>query len=179
MKGEKISINEKENWGGLYHPEIHDAAIGARFADNRKRDFGIFGDRMTFIGEKSVVEKLRKWLFKPATIKKIKANTSFSFYGTTDRNCWATMVKLGNLAVTLDVMCSGEYCYVKAYADVMTDGPVNLVPSVDENEEKCWNVLVKDRPGDFPSVYSETREEAMGKLLDYLANELSGKDNIR
>ena len=180
MKGEKISINEKENWGGLYHPEFHDAAIGVRIADNRRRDFGIFNDRITIVGDKKVAEILREWLFKSTTLKKIKRNTSFSFYGgDRDTNCWATMEKVKYLAVTLDVKCSGEYCYVSAYADVIRESPINIIPRVGDDGEKVWKILISGRPGDFPLIHADDKDSAMNMLLDYIANELNGKDDIR
>lgn len=179
MKGEKISINENENWGGLYHPEFHDAAIGARFADNRKRDFGIFNDRITIVGDKKVAEVLREWLFKSTTLKKIKRNTSFSFYGGDGHiSCWATMEKVKYLAVTLDVQCSGEYCYVCAYADVIRESPINLIPRVGDDGEMVWKILISGRPGDFPLIHADDKDSAMNTLLDWIANELKGKDDM-
>ena len=174
-----ISYNAEENWGGLDKPEFHDAAIGARFADNRKRDFGIFNDRITIVGDKKVAEILRRWLFKKTTLRRIKRNTSFSFYGgDRDTNCWATMEKVKYLAVTLDVKCSGEYCYVRAYADVINESPINLIPRVGENGTKVWKIVIQNRPGDYPMIHAIDKDFAMGMLLDWIANELEGKDDM-
>lgn len=176
---ENIRYNAEENWGGLHMPEIHDAAIGARFADNRKRDFGIFNDRITVVGDKKVAEVLRSWLFKKSTLKRIKRNTSFSFYGgNRDTNCWATMERVKYLAVTLDVKCSGEYCYVRAYADVITETPISLIPRVDDHGNKVWKILIRDRPGDFPLIHADDKDYAMYMLLNWIANELEGKDDM-
>ena len=176
---EKIWYNVEENWGGLDRPEFHDAAIGARFADNRNRDFGIFNDRITIVGDKKVAEILRGWLFKSTTLKKIKRNTSFSFYGgDRDTNYWATMEKVKYLSVILDVRCSGEYCYVRAYADVIRESPINVIPRVGEDGERVWKILISGRPGDFPSIHADDKDSAMNTLLDWIANELKGKDDM-
>lgn len=57
-EAEKVDINRRENWGCLKNPDDHVAAFGARFADNRYREFGIFGNRMTLIGEDTVAYRL-------------------------------------------------------------------------------------------------------------------------
>ena len=118
-KEERISYNEQENWGGLVNPRDHDAAYGARFADNRKREFGIFGDRATLIGENGIAEKLEKLILSKKVQRDIKMNTRFSYYGNDeDRNSWSSTYKIGkDIDVELDVLCSGEYVYVRAYAD--------------------------------------------------------------
>lgn len=120
---EKVDINRRENWGCLENPDDHVAAFGARFADNRCRDFGIFGNRMTLIGEEAVAHRLERLILSNKVIKDIKKNTRFSYYGGDkppydDANSWSTTYKMGkSFEVSLYVRCAGEYVYVGAYAD--------------------------------------------------------------
>lgn len=119
----RIEINRQGNWGHLENPDDHVAAFGARFADNRCRDFGIFGNRMTLIGEEAVAHRLERLILSKKVIKDIKKNTGFSYYGGDkppydDANSWSTTYKMGkSFEVSLDVRCAGEYVYVRAYAD--------------------------------------------------------------
>lgn len=118
-----IEINRKENWGSLENPDNHAAAFGARFADSRSREFGIFGNRMTLIGEEKVAHRLERLILSKKVIKDIKKNTRFSYYGGDkppydDANSWSATYKMGEIyEVSLDVRCAGEYVYVRAYAD--------------------------------------------------------------
>lgn len=181
---EIVSFNEKENWGGLVNPRGHDAAYGARFADNRKREFGIFGNRATLIGKKGVAEKLEKFILSKKVQRDIKANTSFSYYGGdnppyNDRNCWATKYSLGkDIDVLLDVTCSGEYVYVRAYADRAKPCVIGVEQVADTFGEKAWIVTMEGRSGEFPIIHSETKSGAMNLLMDFIANELEGRDDL-
>lgn len=183
-KEEIVSFNEKENWGGLVDPRDHDAAYGARFADNRKRDFGIFGNRATLIGKKGVAEKLEKLILSKKVIKDIKKNTSFSYYGGDkqpydDKNNWSTRYSLGkDIDVLLDVTCSGEYVYVRAYADRAKSCVLGVEQVADTFGEKAWIVTMEGRSGEFPIIHSETKSEAMNLLMDFIANELEGRDDL-
>ena len=118
-----IEINRKENFGFLENPDDHVAAFGARFADRRSREFGIFGNRMTLIGEETVAHRLESLILSKKVINDIKKNTRFSYYGGDkppydDANSWSTKYKMDEIYdVSLDVRCSGEYVYVRAYAD--------------------------------------------------------------
>ena len=76
---ERISFNENENWGGLENASLHTAAVGARIADNRRREFGVFQDRITVVGEKKVAMMLQKWALGRRTLHAIKKHTRFSF----------------------------------------------------------------------------------------------------
>ena len=119
----KVDINRLENWGRLENPDDHAAAFGARFADRRSREFWIFGNRMTLIGEEKVAHRLEGLILSEKVIKDIKKNTRFSYYGGDrppydDANSWSTTYKMGeNFEVSLDVRCECEYVYVRAYAD--------------------------------------------------------------
>lgn len=119
----KVDINRLENWGRLENPDDHAAAFGARFADSRSREFGVFGNRMTLIGEEKVAHRLERLILSKKVIKDIKKNTRFSYYGGDkppydDANSWSTTYEMGkSFEVSLDVRCAGEYVYVRAYAD--------------------------------------------------------------
>lgn len=184
MTGEHISVNEKEAWGMLRYEIYFDACVGARFADNRSRDFGIFGDRITMIGEDRIVAALKKWLFGKKTIKAIKRNTSFA-RGCDDRNCWATSdtiaCKGGDIQVTLSVTCQGEYTHVAAYASKIPDGRVwvDLVHLKNDDGEYGFRIHISDRVGDFPVIWAKNKRDATNVLLDYIANELDGKEDMR
>ena len=113
-----VSINERENFGMLQSPRTHDAAVGIRIADNRSRDFGIFSDRITVIGEEKLAMRLRMWLLRDRTLKLIKKNVPFVFDGNGEE--WSYDTSLGkDVDVKLNVICRGEYCYVAAYADLV------------------------------------------------------------
>jgi len=180
----RVSINEKENWGGLVSPETHVAAFGARFADNRRREFGIFGNRMTLLGEESVAHKLERLITSSKVIRAIKRNTSFSFYDGdkppyNDRNCWATKYTIGkDIDVTLDVTCAGEYVYVKAYADRAPSCSIGVEPVTDKFGETAWIATMEGRSGEFPIIHAHTKTEAMNCLMDFIANELEGRDDL-
>lgn len=176
---ETVWINANENWGGLVDPKTHDAAIGARFADNKARDFGIFGDRITIVGEKKVADRLKKWLFSKKILDKIRCNTSF-VWGT-DGNGWASRFTIGkNIGVTLDVWCAGEYVQVRAYADKMPSGMLDVVPTKDKDGEACFRAVMVDRPGVCgPLIYANNQVDAMYMLLDYVANELDGAEDLK
>jgi hypothetical protein len=178
-KEEIVSFNEKENWGGLVNPRDHDAAYGARFADNRKREFGIFGNRATLVGKKSIAEKLEKFILSKKVIKDIRNNTSFSYYGDKDRNCWSTKYSIGNdIDVLLDVTCSGEYVYVKAYADRAPSCVLDVELVSDKFGEKAFIVKMEGRSGEFPIIHADTKTAAMNTLIDFIANELEGRDDL-
>ena len=120
---DRIEINREYNWGCLENPDDHVAAFGARFADNRRREFGIFGNRMTLIGKEDVAHRLERLILSEKVINEIKRNTRFSYYGGDkppydDANNWSTTYKMGKrFKVSLNVRCAGEYVYVGAYAD--------------------------------------------------------------
>lgn len=120
---DRIEINREYNWGCLKNPDDHVAAFGARFADSRCREFGVFGNRMTLIGKEAVAHRLERLILSKKVIKDIKKNTRFSYYGGDkpqydDANSWSTTYKMGkSFEMSLDVRCAGEYVYVRAYAD--------------------------------------------------------------
>lgn len=179
MKEKKIiRYNLDRKWGGLVNPEDHDAAVGIRIADNRYRDFGIFDDRMTVFGEEKAAYKLQKWLFSKKTLNRIKANTSFRF--GLDPSFWATMENVGNLRVTLDVVCKGEYAYICAYADVIQGigYDICLLPSFDKHGQPCWQIGIRGEWADYPMIHAVSKECAKSVLVDYIANELRGKDDM-
>lgn len=174
----KIAINANENWGGLIDPDTHTAAFGARFADNRRREFGLFGDRMTLVGEEKVARKLEKLVLGRKVMKDIRRNTSFSFSGR-DWNCWGTTYSLGkDVDVTLSVECSGEYVYVKAYADRAPSCSLDVVPIEDKFGEVAWLATMEGRSGEFPVIHAATKASAMNILMDFVANELEGRDDL-
>lgn len=184
MTGQRISVNEKEAWGMLLYDNDFDACIGARFADNRRREFGIFGDRITMVGEDRVVSALKKWLFGKKTINAIKRNTSFA-YGINDRNCWATSETIAckgyEIQVTLSVKCQGEYAYVSAYASKIPDSRVwvDLVHQKNDAGEYGFQIRISGRAGDFPVIWAKNKLEATNILLDYISNGLEGKEDMR
>lgn len=178
-KEEIVSFNENENWGGLVNPRDHDAAYGARFADNRKREFGIFGNRATLIGEKRLAYKLEKFILSKKVIKDIRKNTSFSYYGGDkppydDANNWSTRYSIGrDVDVTLDVTCRGEYVYVRAYADRAKTCTIGVEPVAD-----AWVATMSGRDGKFPVIHANTRAEAMNMLVEFIANELESREDL-
>ena len=188
-KEEFVSINEKEAWGGLKNASVHTAAVGARIADNRSRDFGIFGDRITIVGEKKTAEMLRKWVFGTRIQRAIKKNTHFSYYGIgKDANSWSASAHLKGVMLSLNVLCCGEYVQMQAYADRIA-GPIDVVPLVDENNVLCWEIVMQRKVagdgvinenvfGNWPRIYAETKDSAMEMLLDYISNELDGRADI-
>ena len=183
MKAKKAikpySINVKENWGGLIRPEDHTAAVGMRLCDNIRREFRGFGDRRTVIGDYNVGFRLQTWLIRKKIWDEIKRNTSFA-RSIDDKNSWSKRYMIGkDIEVLLQVTCSGEYCYVKAYADKLPSGRVYVVPAEDEHGVSCWETMIEGRAGSFPKIYSESRSEAMNLLLDYIANELDGRGDIQ
>lgn len=175
----KVSINEKDNWGGLVDPDKHTAAFGARFADNQSRDFGIFGNRMTLIGEEQIAHRLERLIMSNKVLRDIKRNTSFSYHGGSDRNCWATTYSLGkNVDVTLSVECSGEYVYVSAYADRAPSCSLDVVQVEDKFGDIAWLATMEGRSGEFPVIHAATKRGAMNLLMDFVANELEGRDDL-
>ena len=180
-KTEDISCNEKEAWGQLKDPRSHTAAVGARIVDNRSRDFQIFGDRITVVGQNGVAEKVRKWLFSGKMLKAIKKNTHF-VYGYGDEPCiWTDRFDIGgNIEVELVVRCAGEYCYVAAYADVVAPMVIDLMPlATPDGEKPRWAIDIDGHviPA-LPSVFAKTKGRAMEALFNYLVNELDGRDDI-
>lgn len=174
----KIAINAKENWGRLIDPDTHTAAFGARFADNRSRNFGMFGNRMTLIGEDQIAQRLERLILSNKVIRAIKKNTSFAFSGS-DWNCWATTYSLGkDIDVTLSVECSGEYVYVKAYADRAPSCSLDVVQVEDEFGDVAWLATMEGRSGEFPVIHAKTKASAMNILMDFVANELEGRDDL-
>lgn len=175
MKNERLSVNEKENWGGLVDAALHTAAIGARIADSRHRDFMFFPDRMTVVGDGRTARMLEKWALGKKMIKAIKKNTRFSYYGRCkDENWWSTSTTLKGVHLVLSVRCCGEYVHLAAYADKLT-GMLDVIHTVDEENLPCWDVLVGGEGGDFPRIYAGSREDAMEILVDYVRNELAGR----
>lgn len=180
-KTEDISCNEKEAWGQLKDPRSHTAAVGARIVDNRIRDFQIFGDRITVVGQKGVAEKVEKWLFSSKMLKAIKKNTHF-VYGYGDEPCiWTDRFDIGgNIEVELVVRCAGEYCYVAAYADLVPPVEIGLMPLEDvDGKGPRWAI---DLNGyvipSFPRIFAKTKGRAMEMLVNYIDNELRDKDDI-
>lgn len=113
---EILKINMAENWGGLVNPEQHAAAVGARLADNRSRDFGVFGDRITVVGREDVAKKLHRWLFSKKTLKAIAKASCFVWSGdAVERDLDLPLNK--DYKAHIYIRCAGEYCYVAAYAD--------------------------------------------------------------
>ena len=179
---ERVSINAKYNWGGLVFPEKHDASIGMRLCDNMMREFQFFADRRTVIGDADVANRLNKWLFSEKTMSDIKRNTSFS--SGIERNRWSYnyVIGIGNgkkIGILLDVACSGEYCYVCAYADIIPSKSLSVEPSIDMNGIQCWAAVLEDRPVCMPLIYADSATEAMCKLLDFVANKLSAERSLR
>ena len=177
---ERISFNEKENWGGLENASLHTAAVGARIADSRRREFGVFADRITVVGEKKVAMMLQKWALGRRTLNAIKKHTRFSFYGPGhDENTWMSGETKNGVIISLTVRCCGEYVYLKAYADKV-DGPIDLLPAKDENGEVCWEIVMNGNVvgADWPKIHADSKDSAMSLLLDYIGNELEGRDDL-
>lgn len=111
------SINENENWGNLVEPRRHAAAVGARLADNPRRDFAIFGNRITVVGQDAAAKRLLRLLFSRRTLRLIARSSRFM------PGCEASEASISGLAlgkkykVDIHVCCRGEYCHVQAYAD--------------------------------------------------------------
>lgn len=120
---DRVEINRQENWGCLESPDVHLAAVGARLADNRSREFGVYGNRMTAIGDRKVAAMLNKWLVSRKTLNAVRKNTRF-VYGLDE--CVFEMDALigrrGDIKVHMKAMCRGEYCYLAAYADMVEYG---------------------------------------------------------
>ena len=120
---DRIEINRQENWGCLESPDAHLAAVGARLADNRSRDFGVYGNRMTVIGKRKVATLLNEWLVSRKTLNDVKRNTHF-VYGAD--GCVFEMDALigrrGDIKVHMKAICRGEYCHLAAYADMVEYG---------------------------------------------------------
>ena len=171
-----FSINIDGNWGNLIHPQKHDAAIGIRFCDNRMRELQGFPDRRTIMGDRDVVLALDKWLSSKKTMRAIKSNTRFS-RGLDDWNEWTTTAVIGkncDIDVILEVTCSGEYCYVRAYADKIPSGALRVDPLRDGSG---FVASVGDRDA-CCMIHAKSRKEAMGILIDYVANELEACGTI-
>lgn len=114
---DKVDINRREDWGHLENPDDHLAAFGVRLADNRSRDFGVYGDRMTLIGEKKVAIRLNKFVVSRKVLNLVKKNTHFTWAGAD--GAFETDLMMGKLIkVHLKAVCAGEYCRIAAYADV-------------------------------------------------------------
>lgn len=172
----EVNVNGREAWGQLRYDREFDACIGARFADNSQRDFGIFGDRITMVGDDYVVRTLKQWLFSKKTLTAIKRNTSFrpGMYDTP--SCWASVFDIGrdkSIHVVLEVRCNGEYCYVAAYATKIPSGRIRVAPTFDDAGSPCWVAVIEDRPEfQSPYIYTDTRLKATNRLLDWIANNL-------
>lgn len=117
---ETMKINIEYNWGGLVNPEQHVAAVGARLADNRSRDFGVFGNRITVVGRDNVAKKLYRWLFSKKTLKAIAKASRFVWGGdAVEQDLELSLNK--DYTVHIHLRCVGEYCYVAAYADALQE----------------------------------------------------------
>lgn len=177
MKKDEVSMNEKEAWGGLKSPRDHKAAVGIRMADNCQREFGVFPDRITSVGDGKTERAVRRWILSRGTMKRIRENTKFS--PGIEPSTWsmADEIRKG-LFVRLEVRCAGEYCNVAAYADDLPEKRLDLVDYTDFIGDRCWRVVVEGRNGAFPKVYAKDKLQAWNVFLDYIANELDGKDHI-
>ena len=114
---EKVDINRREDWGHLENPDDHLAAFGVRLADNRSRDFGVYGDRMTLIGDKKIGTRLNKFVVSRKVLNLVKKNTHFTWAGAD--GAFETDLMMGKrIKVHLKAVCAGEYCRIAAYADV-------------------------------------------------------------
>ena len=117
---EKVDINRRLDWGHLENPDDHLAAFGVRLADNRSRDFGVYGDRMTLIGEKKVAIRLNKFVVSRKVLNLVKKNTHFTWAGAD--GAFETDLMMGKLIkVHLKAVCAGEYCRIAAYADYVNE----------------------------------------------------------
>lgn len=180
-KKESFEINVKENWGGLTDPYEHTAAVGVRMVDNRMRELQMFSDRRTVIGDYDVAMALQKWLFSKKTMRAIKSNTSFA-YDLEGKNSWATREIIGrnkDIEVTLLVTCSGEYCYVQAYADIINSVRIDVVRAdLKDNGKstKRWTAVIDGFHG--PMIYAKTRQSALRILNDYILNEFEACDEL-
>lgn len=174
---EEVSVNEKEAWGGLKIWSDHKACVGIRMADNPKRDFGVFSNRITCAGDIRTRRVVRRWLLSSGTMKKIRENTRFS--PGIEPSTWSMVKEIRKgLVVRLEVRCAGEYCNAAAYADDLPRKKLDLVDVTDGLGTPCWQVVVEGRNGAFPRVYAEDKLQAWRVFLDYIANELEGKGHI-
>ena len=177
MKSKMIAINENENWGGLEDTDKHDASFGARFADNRSRDFGIFGNRMTLVGDERIAHKLERLILSNKVIRDIKKNTSFSYYGDKDRNRWGWRYSIGkDIDVTLDVTCNGEYVYVKAYADRVLPLTIDVIKK-DTPLDDAW-IPVVNGSDVGAEIHAATKTDAMRILGEFISNELEARRDL-
>ena len=111
------SVNEKENWGNLVEPRRHAAAVGARLADNPRRDFAIFGNRITVVGQDDAAKRLLRLLFSRRTLRLIVRSSRF-MPGCEASDASISGLELGKrYKVDIHVCGRGEYCHVQAYAD--------------------------------------------------------------
>ena len=176
---EKVSFNAAEAWGLLDDRDYdkYDAVVGVRFCDNRSRNLATFANRQTVVGDKALTRKISKWLFSKRTMQAIKANTSFCL--GLDGNTWVTRTAMGNdndIQVLLRATCRGEYCYVGVYAKRVRNGRIFVLPDISEGGSPGWRVGIEGQYGDFPMVYADSANEAIEKVMSYIANELDGKE---
>ena len=182
MKNKRIAINEEMNWGGLEDTDRHDASFGARFADNRSRDFGIFGNRMTLIGDERIAHKLERLILGNKVIRDIKKNTSFSYYGGDkppydDANNWSTRYSIGkDIDVTLEVTCRGEYVYVRAYADIARPLTID-VENKDGLIDDAWIPVVNGREVET-EIHAVSKTEALRIVEEFISNELEARRDL-
>lgn len=176
-KPQRVSINEHEKWGLLKDPDSHTAAFGVRLIDNRRRQFGYFSDRATEIGDPAVLSKVKKWLCSNKIQKKIKDNTHFVW--DADACEWRDVFNIGgNIEVELVVRCAGEYCHVAAYADSVPPLRIDLTPMGSGDDTKWVMEIDGFVYPECPKISAKTKNKARSMLVDYLLNELSGKDDI-
>lgn len=178
---EKVSFNAAEAWGLLGDRDYdkYDAVVGVRFCDNASRNLATFANRQTVVGDKALTKKLSKWLFSKRTMQIIKANTSFCWGG--DGNTWVTRTAFGKhneIQVLLRATCRGEYCHVGVYAKRVRNGRIFVLPDISYRRTPGWRVEIEGQYGDFPLVYADSADEAIEKVMSYIANELNGKESL-
>lgn len=86
---------------------------------------------------------------------------------------YESLVVHGNSTPTAEDVCNDA-----AYADDLPEKKLDLVDVTDGFGTPCWRVVVEGRNGDFPLVYAEDKLQAWRVFLDYIANELDGRDHI-
>lgn len=115
----KIAICPDDNWGMLVDKEKHTAAVGARLIDHRSGDFEFVPGRMTAVGEEKIANALHRFVFSKKMLRTIKKETHYPRGG--DESRWRRSELLRkDVAVSIDVVRRGEYCYIAAYADRAT-----------------------------------------------------------
>ena len=104
------SVNEKENWGNLVEPRRHAAAVGARLADNPRRDFAIFGNRITVVGQDDAAKRLLRLLFSRRTLRLIVRSSRFM------PGCEASEASISGLALGKNTRLTSTYAAVASIA---------------------------------------------------------------